>query len=521
MQSVADAWSVEETSSHRSIIANLLVSWKKDNILGNTTFTIGVSTIGGGDVIGANPGAIGSPGQWRYFDESDYLLGLAWERALSMPTGGLAKALAEAKLDNTSGRFLPHYMAGNSELHTAILPRRPFIINAGFNFDGVDQVLPQFAGILTKQPKVDTRGREVDLQGADYIDFFQGRYLDRTVMFTAERTDLVMEDLLSTDLGMATSQYELDTGINVIPFGVFENGTRFSSIFHQLAEAENGHFYQDEEGIFRFENRQHWDSFPHTDIQRIIATAQVLEAEAPSEDHIINVVEIKSEVRQKQAEQVLVNYLNAPFIEGNSTVEVILNFNDPVLAITNPTSGGSVSFYKAHSNEEGTGKDLTANISIKSINLFASAVKIIFQNNSAVSAYITRIQISGRPAQVVEEIYHRGLDESSVTAFEERPLLIENNFIQSRDWANSYAQLILDAFSDPENLINLTIRAIPELQLGDLVSWQGRYWRIFTIKNTLMPTVGFVQELQLLQRTITSYFRIGISTIGGEDKIAP
>ena len=81
--------------------------------------------------------------------------------------------------------------------------------------------------------------------------------------------------------------------------------------------------------------------------------------------------------------------------------------------------------------------------------------------------------------------------------------------------------MIVNDFSQPENLQKITIRAIPELQLYDLISWQGRYWRLFDIKSTIEPSIGYVQELTMLQRTITTYFRIGISTIGGGDKIAP
>jgi hypothetical protein len=81
--------------------------------------------------------------------------------------------------------------------------------------------------------------------------------------------------------------------------------------------------------------------------------------------------------------------------------------------------------------------------------------------------------------------------------------------------------MILNDFASPENLQKIVIKAIPELQMGDLISWQGRYWRIYDIKTTLDPSAGFIQELMLLQRTITTYFRIGISTIGGSDQIAP
>lgn len=522
MQTVSSAWTAEERDAFRSIAHNLQVSWKKDSTLGGRTFTIGVSLIGGNDIIGINPGAIGSPGNYRYFDESAYVTSLAWERGLNLPTGGLARALAEARLDNTSGRFTPRYMGGMSELYTAEPLRSPFIIQAGFEFEGVDQVIPQFAGIITKQPYIDVRRKELRITGADYIDFFENRYLDQELMFTGQRTDEVMETLLGT-LGMSTAQYDLDTGINVIPFGIFTKGRQYSGIFHQLAEAENGHFYQDEEGIFRFENRQHWDSSPFNEIQRVVLTGQVLNAEAPTDDHLINVVEISATVREKQPLQTIFSLpsLSALVIPGGSSVDKFFEFQDPVLELTDPTSGGANSFFVANSLEDGSGTDMTSSISFSNLGTFANAVKYRITNSSDITVFITQLTLGGRIAKKVSDLYYRERDDSSVTAYQERPLRIENDFIQNEDWAESYSRMILEDFSEIEKLQRLTIRAIPELQLGDLVSWQGRYWRVFDIKSTLDPFVGFIQELTMLQRTITTYFRIGISTIGGTDKIAP
>lgn len=523
MQSVADAFSVEEVDSVRKIASNLRVSWKKDNILANRTFTIGVSTIGGNDVIGINPGAIGSPGNYRYFDESGYLLSLAYENALNMPTGGLVKGLADAILDNTSGRFTPRYMGGNSELFTAVLPRRPFILNAGFNYAGIDNLLPQFSGITTKTPEVNVRSKVVHLAGSDYVDFFQNRYLDRSIIFTSQRTDVVIQDILSRQ-GLSSAQYDLDQGINIIPFAMFEQGTRLSDLINDLVEAENGHFYQDESGIFKFENRQHWNNFPYFNVQRIITTAQVIDARTPTDDHIINVVEVKSKLWTKQPLQVLFRLAlyNSISVPANSSVEYFISFDNPALSITRPADGGVDSYFKANTDNDGTGTDLTSSISITKEAVFAQAVKYTFTNSSTTTnLFVTELVVSGRAAKVVSDIYYRAKDGSSVTAFEERPLLIENSYIQNQSWAESYGQMILSDFSAPENLQKITIRAIPELQLGDLVSWQGRYWRLFGKKTTLDPGVGFVQELTLLQRTVQNYFRIGVSTIGGADKIAP
>lgn len=513
MQTVSAGWTAEERDPVRSIAHNLQVSWKKFSTLNARTFTIGVSTIGGNDIIGINPGAIGSPGNYKYFDESDYVTSLGWERGLNLPLGGLTKALAEAELDNTSGRFTPRHMGGSSELYTAILPRRPLIINAGFELEGIDQVIPQFAGTLNYAPEINVRNKTVRLKAADYIDFFQNRYLDQEVMFTAQSTDQVLETLMGS-MGMNTAQYDLDTGINIIPFGLFEKGTRFGDIINELVQAENGHFYQDEMGIFRFENRQHWDASPYTDVQRIVLTGQVINAEAPDTDHLINVVEVKSKVKTKQPTQTIFQLGTPILLPSQSDTPLFINFEDPILEVT-------TSQYVVNTLIDDSGSDITTSVSIKSTDKFAKAMKIILTNSSAQSGYLTSLVVNGRPARTSYNLYSRIQDDSSVTAYEEQPIVIENDYIQSESWAASLSNLLLSDFSNIENLQKITIRAMPELQLGDLISWQGRYWRVFNIVSYLNTSVGFIQDLTLLQRNITTYFRIGISTIGGSDKIAP
>lgn len=522
MQTVASGWTAEERDSTRKIIQNTQVSWHKQNLLSNRTFTIGVSVIGGNDAIGANPGALGSPANYKYFDESAYVMGISWERGLNMPVGGLTKALAEVRLDNTTERFTPRYMGGRSELYTAILPRRPILINAGFNYSGADQSIPQFAGLLNKQPKVDIRNREVTLEAADYVDFFGGRKLDQQVMFTSQRTDQVMTTLLQGTLGMSTAQYDLDYGINLIPFGYFDAGTDMSYIFQELTQAEAGHFYQDESGIFKFHNRQWGDSSPFNQIQRIILTGQVIDAQAPNDDHIINIVEVNSRVFQKQPIQTIFNLPSLSFIivPPNSFTEQFFEFQDPVLSLTDPTNGGASSYYLANMSSDGSGTDMTGSIQIKNQGTFVKSVKYKFTNTSSSTIYITQLVLAGRAVINPSNIYLRSRDDSSVTAYQEQPYQINNDYIQNASWAASLSQMILSDFSDPESLQIITIRALPELQLFDLVSWQGRYWRIFNIRNTLDPSVGFTQELTMLQRNITTYFRIGISTIGGSDMIS-
>lgn len=508
MQSVAAAFTAEGRARSRQVSGKTLVSWKRD-LSTNRMFTIGVSSIGGDDYIAGPAGVQSAWNKYYYFDESAYAMDIDYERALDMPLGGVSKSLADVRLDNTSGRFIPDYMGGRSELFTALDPGKPIIINSGFKVNGVDQTIPQFVGVLNKSPKVSTRHKTVELQAVDFVEHLSNRYVDDTAMFTGLRTDQVIENILS-GLGFATAQYELDTGINTIPFALFERGTKFVDIIDEVTAAEMGHFYQDEEGVLRFENRQHWDD---SVFATTLFTADVLEAEAPNEDHLINVVEIESKPRSKQPLQLIFQLSSSLEILAGETRELFVNFDDPMIEIQDPV-------WVANTASDGSGSAVT-NITLVIAGEFATAAKYLFKNNTAATAYITQLTINGRPAKVLEEIYYRAQDDSSVTAYDERPVRINNNYIQSQSWARSFASLLLDTFSEPENLIKLTIRARPELQMGDLVSWGGHYWRIFSIKTQLSPSSGFVQELSLLQRPGATYFRIGVSSIGGTDAIAP
>lgn len=528
MQSVSDAFSVEEVDATRRIAHSVQVAWKKDYRAGITFFTIGVSAIGGNDIIAGPAGGHSAWNRYLYEDESARAMSYAYERELSMPLGGMTKALAEVDLDNTSGRYTPRHMGGSSALYTAVAsPRRPIIINAGFEVGGVPQALPQFVGLTTRPPALDMRRRDVRLVGEDFIGFIQNSYVDKSAMFTSQRSDQVIESALS-QLGFSTAQYSLDTGINRIGFGLFDTGTRFGDMIGKIVEAENGHFYQDEEGILRFENRQHWTEFPWYNVQRVITTNMVLNAKGPDYDHIINVVEVTAHPRDVLSTQLIWQtnaYAGAGVIQvdGNSTVEVWANYNDPIFQVVTPVRGltAETSFYMANTLSDGTGSDASSSVTLNSITNFAQASKMVFANTSSSTVFITNIDLWGKPARKTGDIYYKGKVGASITAFEEHILKIDNDYIQDASWARSYAEMILNDFAYPENLQEVTIRATPELQLGDLISWQGRYWRIFGLRTMINPSVGFVQELKLLQRTITSYFRIGVSMIGGTDVIAP
>ncbi len=529
MISVADAFSVEEVDSVRKIVQSTRFAWKKDFVAAISFFKIGVSTIGGPDLIPDSVAAATAWTKYKYTDESDYIISLGYERGLNLPEGGLTKAIADIRMDNTANRFTPRFAGGSSDIYTAVsLPGRPLILNAGFNFGGIDNLLQQFVGLTSKPPLVDLRNRTVDISASDFIGYILDSYVDKTAMFTAERTDVLIGAALQ-DLGFATSQYELDPGLNIVPFGLFETGSKWGNYVDQLVRSENGHLYQDESGIIRFENRQHWSNFPYYNTQRVITTAQVINQVLPNSDHIINVVEVIASPRSVDAASDVIWQATQYAGTGVITLapgdnEIWANYDDPIFEVDTPqglTGTGQTSIWVANTLDDGTGTDLTGSVILKSITNFAQSSKLIFTNPTSQQIFLTTLDIWGRAARKTGDIYYKGKVGSSITAYGEQILSIDNNYIQDSSWAQSLAEMMLRDFSRPESLIELTISAIPELQLGDLISWQGHQWRVWDIKTQIDPNIGFIQDLKLLQRTIVSYFRIGVSTIGGTDQISP
>lgn len=513
MQSVSDAFTAEAKAPSRQIAQSVQVAWKKDFRAGITFFTIGVSTIGGSDII---PGPAGVQSAWNkylYEDETDRVMSLGYERSLREPVGGVSKALADVELDNTSGRYLPEYMGGDSAISTAILPRRPIIINTGFHFDGVDQSIPQFVGVLNKAPRIDIRGRKVELSAVDFMDYLANKRVSETAMFTNTRSDVLMEQFL-TDLGFGTSQYELDQGRQTIAFLLLEKDEVYLDVMNKLTEAELGYFWQNEEGKLIFANSVHWDNAPHNEPVTTIFTPEVIEAQAPNEDHIINVAEVKANPRAKQPNQLVFKLGSSIEIGPGLSHELFVDFDDPMLSIDVPA-------YIANTESDGSGSDVTSSVALVTNGEFARAAKYTFTNNTAADAFITDMTIYGRPAKITEEIYERQNIDSSVTAFEERRYLIENDLIQSQSQATTLAASLLIDYSVPEKLQEITIKARPDLELGDLISWQGRQYTVWGISVGMSPSSGFTQTLKLLRRNTLSYFTIGVSTIGGGDIIAP
>lgn len=428
------------------------------------------------------------------------------------PTDPFGAATAEAgKIDAyvTCDAFTQTQVP--NDLSEFILPYRPIRLFAGFGNENV----PVFIGLTERMPVIDEKNKTATFHCIDFLYSLLNRPLDETIMLENATTDECLAEIFES-AGLLTTQYEFDVGFNTISFFYVEKGTKLIDVVKKLMEAEQGRLYMDELGMIRFKNRQNYDQ---SSVYSFTAYSNILDSKRRNEDDIVNVVTIKSKVRQVQIGEVIHNLAEVITVPAGEQVEKFFDYQDPVVLVNTPV-------FTANDQEDGEGSDVTANINIVSQDDFSHASKIVFENTGGSTAYIRTLMITGNPARVIKDIYVREEDTQSVAKYDERPLDIDNDFFSNEDDARSSALTLLQDYSEYGDIEEIEVKGTPALQLDDPISVnvydRVRDYHITRISCKIgqQPTKFFqlLKIKKLLQRT---YFTIGESLIGGDDLIAP
>lgn len=521
MQSVSTDFTRRTKASIRPLSWRSLISFPKSFSSGVTFFTIGTSLIGGNDIIKGDNSVIQEWDKYKYEDYSGRVLSIEYTRESEQPTSPLTLSIATIVLDNHDDYFSP--LNTSSPIFGFVKPQRPIKLYIGFKGEDI----PVFVGVTQGLPKIDQKNKTVTIQCVDFLNSIINTPLDNEIMYVSKRTDEIISSLLIT-AGLIASQFVLDTGNTIIPFAYFQKGSKLGDALREIAEAELGTLYMDEAGVIRFENRTNWATKSQVwGLDR----SNVLDITAPTEDKLINVVEVYSNAREVQANQKLFELDNPKEIPANSTLEIFADFKDdygalPVTGVDTPLyiTSATTSLFATNETRDGTGSTYQANVSVVGTR-FSTTYKMVFTNTASVPVFITQLELFATPAKVMSEIYTRKADITSIASYDERqPFKIENNYIQDEGSANSIAQIVLSDRAELDDQRVMLIKGVPQLQVGDVIRYteQGLNQTYFVNRlNGILNSSGFRQTINVSKRTINTYFRIGISTIGGTDKIAP
>jgi hypothetical protein len=148
-----------------------------------------------------------------------------------------------------------------------------------------------------------------------------------------------------------------------------------------------------------------------------------------------------------------------------------------------------------------------------------------FENTGSVGIYVTTLELFATPAKIVKELYVREQDDTSVSKYDERPVVIENNFISKEDEAYSKAHIMLNDYAEYGGIKVLDAKGNMALQINDCIDLTLPLEAVATYiiyKMSCSISAGkFRQVITAKQRDPQHYFTIGVSSIGGTDLIAP
>jgi len=503
------------TAIVRKLAHVLRISWTRGKDENAAFAVVGSSVVGGIDIIKGVESAVTKPDYFDYLDESENALRIEYDRWIDEPQGGIALALADVLLDNTDLRFTPNQ---DSTIGTAILPNRPLKADIGFDVLSQQKTVPVFKG-LTKTPTESKENRTLAIPCIDYIKFMDDYPLESTI-YTDQRSDQIIADILDT-VGFSTDQYDLDTGLDIIGFAWFKKGETAGERIRRICEAEEGFFYQDEKGMVRFENRRHYRVAPHQTRQWTFDTDDILHWEELQSVEIINRCVVKGEPREVAGTKEIWRLGAVMELDHAESRTEWADFEDPVTTITNPVASTD---YFANSEEDGSGDDVTSDVTVV-ITKFAKSAKLVITNASGGKAYITFFKLRGTPAEITHEVNEYYEDSDSIEKYGRKEYVIRNDFIDSRSFAYYLASAIVAKYKEPKKRLRLTVRGCPHFQLKDKVAVidadQGDLdtdYRIMRIRGVLAPG-EFRQIIDLREITdeeADCWAIVGSSTVDGE-----
>ena len=405
-------------------------------------------------------------------------------------------AIADIVLDNTDMRFTPDY---NGTIGTALKPNRPLKMMIGFEVRGETKTIPIIEG-LTTQPKEDKIRRTVTISAYDFMKSLNEKPQETTI-YTDQRSDQIIQDILSR-AGVGSNSYALDEGLNTVGFAWFEKGQTAGDRIRKLCEAEEAIFFQDENGILRFENRDKFSQSPYNNYVWTIHPEDILEWRQELNSTIINRVIVSGSPRSVKGEVEIWRDGVEEEIEGSSEITLWAEFDDPASSITEPVQDTD---FKAYTATEGGGVDISSDITIVTT-FFTKTAKMVITNANVAKAYVNLLKIRGTPATIDYEIKEVYEDNDSIDQFNEHQKEIKNIYIDKRSFAKNMAQNIVKRSKDPIGVLRLKIRGIPQLQLRDMIRVKDKdletytNYRLIGIQGVLEPG-SFIQNLTLREVT--------------------
>lgn len=499
----------------------LRISFDKQFDPSLTFFTLNVSILNGMDILApSDDNPLQEWDYYRYLDYTSRVISMEWTREIDFPYS-VSSSMADFTVNNFDDYFTPD---SGSPIDQYILPKRPLRLFAGYRNAST---LQQFVGITEKTPVRDENAKTASFHALDFLsEIFQTNLSDIIAMQNVT-TDVVLEAIF-TQYGLSPASYSLAKGRNIIPFVFFDKDKNAGNALRELMQAEGGNLWIDEQGTIRFEPRLNSSSTPVIEFN----DTNVIDITSTGDDEIINYVKIISDVRAVQEYQpVFTNAREAgqvwspsgdPFvIPANTSRPYPADLQDPCISAEEPTLGeaSNISWFTAIRSD---GTPVNSNINVTGSALNNNQFVVFIENNNSFPIEIDQMEIWGEPAKIINEIRYEAKDQDSIDKYEEQKLEINNNFFGTYSNCDSFAEIIIDAYSENAPVIEMSVKGDYSLQLGDIIDVQARSYdntyKIISISNTINQ---YRCTIRARRYGIREWFTLNVSVLNGTHVLAP
>ena len=521
MQIVPQSFHDKSQAGIRKHRWSFLMSFDKEFDDLRTFFTLDSSLLDGTDVlapVGDNP--IQFWDFYSYLPYTNRVISLEWSRQIDFPFS-VQSSMATSILNNFDNYFSSRT---NSPIAQYLVPGRPTKLFAGYENE---PLLQQFVGLTQDKPELDQQARTAKFEALDYLSEIFKLQLSESLAMSNVRTDEALAALFQ-QFGIEAYQYELSRGRNTIPFLFLQEGLSAADAFRKIMQAEGGQLWIDEQGMIRFDQRLvsvegPVFTFNESNISAISTT---------EDTEIINRVNITSNIRAVQDAQPIhagSGELSSPtlsepvVIPASSSGEYNIKIADPLAGYSEPTNGFITGDSWFTVQTKG-GSSVASNVTVTGSLLTVNTLTLTFTNTNSFDVYINAIEVYGEPARIVDTLNYEAYDQDSIDEYGEHLLAIENDLFGSESNCESFAYTVIDAYSQFDSIIEMSVKGDPALQLGDIIWVDTRrisgQFQIIKISNSISPS-GVRQVIKAKRYNPRHWFILDVSMLNDGDVLAP
>lgn len=375
-----------------------------------------------------------------------------------------------------------------------------------------DTIYPLMAGVL-EEPVSFTERRvyHARLQGEDGWGFLRDQMNEVTVPLQESiYVDDAMRQVLTKAGWKRPWTYQLDAGVDLRNY-FWVDARSAAAVIHELAHNELGTVSMNAAGNLRFRSRNSQE----TDLLELRDTDCLSVQRMAPKEVIRNVLKVSSAPRSEEAIQSVFETAQRIQVDAGETINdvwVDFTYNNEVVPVKDPITPVTGTDYDAYANSDGSGTDLTANISI-TMNAFSTRGQLSITNNGLTTAHVY-FKVRGKPLAKTNAVTLQSRDEASIKQFGARPFIL--NIDQNVNVARQYRDLLEIFFVNAKNYLVVDLMPNPDVQfavdLGDVIRAKldnygiDKSFRVIGIRHEFHDTVGIVMKTRWWLEPFTRLF---------------